>query len=312
MHPYTDRDINSMTTAQLKVAISKADGASRGLKSKQELKNYLISLMPQQIEAPTTEAEATGVISGPVIEIPMLEYTDEEDHGQEDAATILERCRSDNTLHDVVQLPLQGEQIIQQPQMVWHYFESDHFETLRKIEDEKKQLLQEYVPVVPFDELPIGEESKKKLYYDLKTFCISTARVLHRRLKPNVQKTNWESSRALPLRGCNFKVFDSYFGLQKQLLSRKCKVSTNVEDGLKEPERIFTYEFDGMPDLLQTTIPKWYYRHHGDGFGRYNGVMRSYYTKVLFTIYEFDDRVTCRWVQTTETEVTPGVWTATA
>jgi hypothetical protein len=146
------------------------------------------------------------------------------------------------------------------------------------------------------------EESIEPIYasqslepYDISRkneYCETLASLLHEKLQTGFAKEG-------ELNGgqCPFPIFDFAFGPQMQEnVKRTCRVTMNTIDGVKEPQRTFTYKFPGGLPFLGVGL-KWYTRDHGLGNGRFTCAKTSRYYEIILTIEEKFGRVTVFWKQ---------------
>ncbi|KAL0485918.1 hypothetical protein AKO1_006563 [Acrasis kona] len=176
-----------------------------------------------------------------------------------------------------------------------------HFENLYEAEQKMKELARNYREVIKLEEKDLDEKDKIGMEYELSSFCTNMAKEMHRRLQPNVEKGETTSKApTIPIGGANFLVLDNFFGRQpgvKRVQSVKC---TKV-NGLKIPERIFTYTFaNNIPHLQQNAVKEWYINYHGDCYGTAYNTLRSYYVDVKLILHEFNGAAKVKYRQVTE------------
>ncbi|KAL0480227.1 hypothetical protein AKO1_007191 [Acrasis kona] len=192
-------------------------------------------------------------------------------------------------------------------------YDENHFKNIYWAEQKMKEFAKEYRPVVKLEELNLSEDAKMGMEWELTSFCSNMAREMHRRLQPNVEKGE-TSARApsIPMGGANFLVLDNYFGRQPGV-KREQSVKCSKVNGIKIPERLYTYTFaNNIPALQQDVVEEWYINYHGDCYGTAYNTLRSYYVDVKIILNEVSGFARVKYKQVTEQRLRDNVWVATA
>ncbi|KAL0488527.1 hypothetical protein AKO1_015721, partial [Acrasis kona] len=172
----------------------------------------------------------------------------------------------------------------------------------------KRALAAQDVPVIDFNTIEMTEKERDRLednFYDWNVFA---AVKLNELLQPGKRKTNKDVAKGkLSLGQTGFAMFDSTFGKQK-VVERKIKVGYKTVDAIREPIRIFVYEFDSVPILQQTFNPTWYVRYNGDGHGQWNGIVRTRYIQMTLFYVEWTKEIYCEYETEVEARVTDNIW----